>query len=189
MRLKILYLFALVFIAGCTGPQSGDDKGTIGDGLGEDLVTDNVGRIIGHPTHLEAPDKFIINGGTPTEREIRLLGVEGLSEEEAPKTTEKIRQWMYTWVRDEQEIFIAPGIGTHLSDHVIYGIIYLQAKNPETGDPMADGYVVVNVAMLHQGLVKIRDINEIENENIRKQMLNAEAHAKRQKLGLWSKNP
>jgi hypothetical protein len=122
-----------------------------------------------------------------TEREIRLLGVEGLTETQAPKTTEEIRQWMYKYVREEQEIFIEPGIGTDLSDPVIYGLIYLPARDPETDEQL--GYVIVNVAMLSKGLVRIRNIDEVENKSIREQMLEAESHAKRQKLGIWSKNP
>ncbi len=186
MRIILLSMFALLLLAGC-GMTQPEDKGTIGDGLGTNLVVDKDGRIIGHPTHLEAPGIFIINGGKPTEREIRLLGVEGLSEEEAPITFAKTKEWLYNYVRNEQEIFIKPGIGTDLADHVIYGLIYLSAVNKETGK--RGGYVCVNNAMLWHGLVRIRDLNEIEDVDIREGLKKAQDHAKREKLGLWSNKP
>ncbi|MHC4840513.1 MAG: hypothetical protein ACYTDT_06055 [Planctomycetota bacterium] len=55
MRIMTLSLLALMLVAGCNSTPT-EESDTIGGGLSEDLVVDKVGRIIGNPTHLEAPD-------------------------------------------------------------------------------------------------------------------------------------
>ena len=187
--MRLLCLIALL-LAGCVSQQV-DDKGNpiTPAKLEEDLVIDGDGRIIAKPTHLIPPDRIEVNGDTPTEREIRLLGVEGLPESEAPKTYAMIQEWMRKYLAEEDEIYIKPALDTDLKDSVIYGIVYLRARNKDTGEEIRDGYVNVNMAMLSQGLVKIRDLKEFQDNDLRKRMAEAEAMAKREKLGLWSAKP
>jgi hypothetical protein len=187
--MRILCLFALL-LAGCVSQVVDEDGNPITEGKLEDkLVVDDDGRIIARPTHLTPPDRIEINGNTPTEREIRLLGVEGLPESEAPTTYAKTQEWMRKYLAEEDEIYIKPALDADLDNSVIYGIVYLRAVDEKTGRDIPDGYVNVNMAMLSQGLVKIRDLREFQDEDLRQRMADAEALAKREKRGLWSSEP
>jgi hypothetical protein len=182
-------LLALV-LAGCVTQEVDESGNPITPRALEDkLVVDDDGRIIARPTHLIPPDRIEINGDTPTEREIRLLGVEGLPESEAPITYAKTQEWMRKYLAEEDEIYIKPALDADLDDSIIYGIVYLRAVDEKTGRDIPDGYVNVNMAMLSQGLVKIRDLREFQDEDLRDRMAEAEAMAKREKRGLWSSEP
>lgn len=187
MKLALAILLSLI----CAGCVTTDEKGNpIGRAkLESDLVVDSYGRIVGRPTRLMPPDKIIINGNKPTEREIRLLGVEGLAERQAPNTYAECQEWMARFLAAEDEIFIKPALDSELSAKVIYGLVFLRAYDEKTQQPIPNGYVSVNMAMLSKGLVRIRNLNEIEDSRLRESMREAEARAKREKLGLWSKNP
>lgn len=184
-----LALLLLCVIAGCVTQQYDRDGNPINRELERELVRDEAGRIVGRPTRLIAPHTIIINGGTPTEREIRLLAVEGLPRSEAPVTYAKIQEYMRRYIAEEEEIFIRPAIDANLSERVIYGLVYLYALDPETGLLKRDGYVNVNQAMLSQGLVKIRDIREVEDPRLRQSMQAMQEYAQENKLGLWSDTP
>lgn len=157
--------------------------------LSDELVMDDDGRLIGRPTRCIPTDRLIINGDTPTEREIRLLGVEGVPESEAPNTYAECQEWMAKFLAPAQEVFVKPALDTNLNDRVIYGIVYIQASDPDTGKLIKDGYVIVNMALLDRGLVRIRDAREIQDERLREAMIERERVAKREKRGLWGKNP
>jgi hypothetical protein len=188
-KLWIIIAFTLL-LSGCV-TETVDERGNpVGKAkLSDELVVDSAGRIIARPTHIYAPDRIVVNGDTPTEREIRLLGVEGLSEDDAPVTYKKSQEWLHNYVAGEDEIYIKPAINADLDDRVIYGIVYLRARDADSGDPIPGGYVNVNMAMLSVGLVKIRDLREFEDEGLRDRMKKAQAMAKREKEGLWSKTP
>lgn len=190
MRIWYLGLALCVILTGCVTQQYDSEGNPIGkDNLETDLVVDDDGRIIARPTRLIPPDRLIVNGDTPTEREIRLLGVQGLPESEAPTTYAKTQEWMRKFLAEEEEIFIRPSVDATLSADVIYGIVYLRAKDPDTGRLIPNGYVNANMAMLSQGLVRVRNLREIEDEGLRKRMQEAEELAKREKRGLWSNDP
>lgn len=185
-----LCLLMLCALAGCVTEQLDESGKPIGKAaLEKDLVLDKDGRIIGRPTTLVAPHTIVINGNTPTEREVRLLGVVGLPEDEAPTTYKKAQEWMYKYLAQEEEIFIKPAMDSDLNARVIYGIVYLYARDEGTGGVMDNAYVIVNQAMLSQGLVKIRQAREIDDEWLRERMIATEKQAKEKKLGLWSDNP
>ncbi|MBX3460444.1 MAG: thermonuclease family protein [Planctomycetes bacterium] len=185
-----LTLLLLCTLAGCVTEQVDESGKPIGKAaLDKDLVMDKDGRIIGRPTRLVAPHTIIINGGTPTEREIRLLGVLGLPEREAPVTFKKAQEWMHKYLAQEEEIFIKPAMDSDLKARVIYGIVYLYARDERTGGVLDNAYVIVNQAMLSQGLVKIREAREIDDEWLRDRMITTEKEAKEKKLGLWSAKP
>lgn len=185
-----LTLLLLCALCGCVTEQIGEDGKPIGRAaLEKDLVLDKDGRIIGRPTTLVAPHTIIINGDTPTEREIRLLGVVGVPERDAPTTYKMAQEWMYKYLAQEEEIFIKPAMDSDLKADVIYGIVYLYARDEKTGGVMDNAYVIVNMAMLSQGLVKIREAREIDDEWLRDKMIETEKQAKEKKLGLWSDNP
>lgn len=188
MRIGFAALLLCV-IAGCVTQEYDRDGNPIDRELEGELVRDEAGRIVGRPTRLIAPHTIIINGDTPTEREIRLLGVEGLPQSEAPVTFAKIQEYMRRYLAEEEEIFIRPAIDANLRDRVIYGIVYLYALDPKTGTIRRDGYVNVNEAMLSQGLVRIRDIREVPDTRLRERMEAVQAYAKENKLGLWSDTP
>ncbi len=61
--------------------------------------------------------------------------------------------------------------------------------DPKTGEPLVDQYVMVNMAMLSQGLVKLRDVREFGNPQIQRRMREVEDEARREKKGLWSDKP
>jgi hypothetical protein len=190
-RIRSVVLLALVstVLSGCVTREYDREGRLIERDLETELVRDSHGRIIGKPTMLVPPHTIVINGGKPTEREIRLLGVEGLPEREAPVTYAMTQEWMATYIGEEDQIFVRPGLGMNVRERVIYGVVYLYAYDERTGGVMPDGYVIVNLAMLSQGLVKIRDIREIDQAWLRERMLQAEEHARRNKLGLWSDRP
>ncbi|MBZ0135387.1 MAG: thermonuclease family protein [Planctomycetes bacterium] len=156
--------------------------------LDKDLVLDEDGRIIARPTRLIPPDRMIVNGDTPTEREIRLSAVEGLPESEAPVTYKKTQEWMAEYLAKQDEIYIRPAFDSNLQNDVIYGMVYLRAVD-EDGRDIPGGYVCVNQAMLSQGLVRIRDLREIRDERLREGLQKAEDLARREKRGLWSSQP
>ena len=56
-------------------------------------------------------------------------------------------------------------------------------------EALVDRYVLVNMAMLSLGLVKIRDIQEFSNSALQKRMREVEDEARREKRGLWSETP
>ncbi|MCC7508756.1 MAG: hypothetical protein IT464_05245 [Planctomycetes bacterium] len=187
-----LNLLLLCVLAGCVTQNVDKDGNPIEGGTGKlekELVLDKDGRIVGRPTLLIAPHTIIINGGTPTEREIKLLGVEGLPERDAPTTFAKTQEWMRKFLAEEEEIFIKPALNADLKADVIYGIVYLYARDEKTGGIRDNAYVIVNMALLSQGLVKIREAREIEDEWLRDRMIAAEKYAKDEKLGLWSNKP
>ncbi|MCC6466239.1 MAG: thermonuclease family protein [Planctomycetes bacterium] len=184
MRL-VLMLPLLLLLAACTTVEVDDEGKPLDRKLSEDLVLDTDGRIVARPTRLIAPHTVIINGGTPTEREIRLLGVEGLPEKEAPATFARCQEWMRKYLAEEQELFVKPALDSDLGAGVIYGIVYVQARDEETGQVIAGGYVNANMAMLSEGLVRIRDAKEFQDERLRARMKDVEAEAKREKRGLW----
>lgn len=187
--MKIAFLIVALCLAGCVTQQYDADGNVIGPAsLEKDLVVDPDGRIIARPTHLIPPDRMIVNGDTPTEREIRLLGVEGLSKSEAPVTYAMCQEWMARFIAEEDEIYIKPSLNSELSQKVIYGIVYLRALDAE-GKEVPGGYVNVNMAMLSQGLVRTRDLREIQDEGLRARMQAAEDQARREGLGLWSDKP
>ena len=179
-----------LLLAGCVTNTVDEQGNPVGKAaLDDELVLDDAGRIIAHPTRLIPPDRMIVNGDTPTEREIRLLGVEGLPEEEAPNTYAECQEWMARYLAAEDEIYIKPSLDVDMDAEVIYGIVYLRARDEDTGKEIPNGYVNVNMAMLSKGLVKIRDIREFEGNDLRERMQKAQDMAKREKLGLWASKP
>lgn len=184
MRTCLFILFLSALLSGCV-TRTYDSQGNLIDenGLDEELVVDDNGRIIAKPTHIYPPDRIIVNGGTPTEREIRLLVVEGAPREEAPNTFARSQEYMRKVVAPANEIFIRPSLDAELGDYVIYGIVYLPARD------VPGGYVNVNMAMLSQGLVRIRDVREVDDKGLQERMKAAEDRARRGKEGLWSSNP
>lgn len=188
-NLWIIIGFSLL-LSGCVTTTVDEQGNPISDEkLSDELVIDPSGRIIARPTHLYAPDRIIVNGSTPTEREIRLLGVEGVPEEEAPTTYLKAQEWLHNYVAGEDEVYIKPANDSDLNGKIIYGVVYLRARDKDTGEVVPGGYVNVNMAMLSKGLVKIRDLREFQDEALRERMKEAEALAKREKEGIWSKTP
>jgi endonuclease YncB( thermonuclease family) len=186
MRIGLL-LVCLLMLTGCVTEVYDAEGRRVGrDALARELVVDDSGRIIGRPSRLVPPHTLIINGGTPTEREIRLLGVEGKSHAEAPVTFERARQWMNRYLRDLDEVYIRPAVDTNYRDYVIYGDVYISAKDAHGG--AVRGYVSINEAMLYHGFVQLREIREFEPE-VRERMQNAEDRARREREGLWSSNP
>jgi endonuclease YncB( thermonuclease family) len=186
----LLIIIAVGLLSGCISQQVDDSGNPIKPPeLETGLVIDDSGRIIARPTHIYPPDRMVVNGETPTEREIRLLGVEGLPKEEAPNTYAEAQEWMAKYLAGEDEIYIKPSLDSDLDSEVIYGLVYLRARDPETGKEISGGYVNVNMALLSKGLVKIRDIREFEGNDLRDRMKAAENIAKREKIGLWSKAP
>ena len=178
-----------LLLAGCVTQQVDSEGNPVKPiELETELVLDDDGRIIARPTRLMPPDRMIVNGDTPTEREIRLSAVEGLPESEAPVTFQKTQEWMAEYLAKQDEIYIRPSFDSNLENDVIYGMVYLRAVD-ETGREIPGGYVCVNQAMLSQGLVRIRDLREIRDARLREGMQNAQDLAKREKRGLWSKNP
>lgn len=181
-----------LLLAGCVTTEVGPDGQPIERGRSDTLVLDTAGRIVARPTLLIAPHTIIINGGTPTEREIRLLGVEGLPKELAPTTFAKTQEWMATYLSREEQIFIRPALDTDLESPVIYGVVYIQAYlRDRTGNlaPVPDGYLCVNQAMAAEGLVRIREARELEDPGLRDRIVRAEQHAKDRRLGLWGDSP
>jgi len=189
MRLLSIIITACL-LTGCV-TQTVDDRGNPVKPaeLEKDLVIDDAGRIIARPTHIYPPDRIVVNGDTPTEREIRLLGVEGLPESEAPTTFRMTQEWLHDYVAQQDEIYVKPSKDSDVNNDVIYGIVYLRAVDEETGKEIPGGYVNVNMAMLSQGLVRIRDLREIPDPDLRDRMQQAQDMAKREKRGLWSKQP
>ncbi|MCB9893448.1 MAG: thermonuclease family protein [Planctomycetes bacterium] len=186
----LLIIIAVFLLSGCISQQV-DDRGNPVKPveLEKELVIDDSGRIIARPTHIYPPDRMIVNGDTPTEREIRLLGVEGLPEDEAPNTYAEAQEWMAKYLAPEDEIYIKPSLDSDLDSDTIYGMVYLRARDPDTGKEIAGGYVNVNMALLSKGLVRIRDVREFEGTDLRDRMQAAENMAKREKIGLWAKQP
>jgi hypothetical protein len=185
-----LWIIIALLLAGCVSQQVDEAGNPIKPmELERDLVIDEDGRIIARPTRLMPPDRMIVNGDTPTEREIRLLGVEGVPEKEAPVTHLKAQEWMAEYLAKQDEIYIRPSFDSDLRSRVIYGIVYLRAIDEATGREVPGGYVNVNQAMLSQGLVRIRDLREIRDERMREGLQKAEDLARREKRGIWSKNP
>lgn len=190
MRTCLLCLSLCALLSGCVTRTYDSEGNPIGkDNLETDIVVDDYGRIVAKPTHIYPPDRIVVNGDTPTEREIRLLVVEGAPRHEAPNTFAKSQEWMRKFVAPADEIFIKPSLDAELSDEIIYGIVYLPALDSKTGRPIPGGYVNVNMAMLSQGLVRIRDLREVDDEGLKKRMKEAESIAKRNKDGLWSSDP
>ncbi len=190
---RIAILGLVLLLAGCITQEVDDSGNPIKRGKSEELVLDDAGRLVMRPTLLKAPHTIIVNGDTPTEREIRLLGVEGLSESDAPVTFAMTQEWMAKYLAAEEQLFIKPALDSNLNAAVIYGLVYVQAyERAEDGTPgrmIAGGYLCVNQAMLSEGLVRIRNIQEIEEPGLRDRMQKAEASAKAAKKGLWAAKP
>ncbi|MBX3474050.1 MAG: thermonuclease family protein [Planctomycetes bacterium] len=190
-RMAILALTLL--LAGCITQEVDNSGNPIKRGKSEELVLDSAGRLVARPTLLKAPHTIIVNSNTPTEREVRLLGVEGLPEKQAPRTFAMTQEWMARYLAAEEQLFIKPAIDSDLQRYTIYGIVYVQAyetgADGKPGRMIPGGYLCVNQAMLSEGLVRIRNINEIEDAGLRDRMVKAESRAKAEKVGLWSAKP
>ena len=178
----------LVFITGCKTEEVGPD-GNPSKGLDKDLVFDDNGRFLAIATRLVPPHTLIVNGDKPTEREVKLLGVEGLPESKAPNTYRLAQEWMYKFMTHGEQLYIKPGVGTDKDQYSLFGEIYMEAVDPKTNQPLTDKYVMVNMAMLSLGLVKIRDVREFTNPAIQDKMKQVEDEARREKRGLWSERP
>lgn len=191
--LKLVALSLAVLLAGCITNEYDKDGNPIKRGPSDELVIDDNGRLVARPTLGVAPHTIIVNGGTPTEREIRLLGVEGLPEGKAPKTFVSCQEYLKKFVVNQGEIFIKPALDADLRGRVIYGLVYIQAYERNADDTpgpiIPGGYLCVNQAMLSQGLVKIRNKLEIQDERERQRLVDAEQSAREKRLGLWSDKP
>lgn len=188
MRKLLLPVLLLLLCSGCVTEELGAD-GKPREGLAKDLVFDENGRFLARATRLIPPHTMIVNGGKPTEREVKLLGVEGLPESKAPNTYRLAQEWMYKFLSRGETLYIKPGVGTAIDQYSLFGEVYMEAVDPNTGEPLVDKYVMVNMAMLSLGLVKIRDVREFTNEQIRERMKQVEDEARREKRGLWSDKP
>jgi hypothetical protein len=172
--------------------EVGEDGRPITRKLDDEIVVDDDGRILARPTRLIAPHTIIINGGTPTEREIRLLGVEGLPKDKAPRAYAECQEWMAKYVAKEDEIFIKAALDSDLNNRVIYGIVYLYAREDEDDpkSPLIPGaYRIMNQALLAKGLVRIRNIEEFPDPAMRARMQKIEDRAKELGVGIWSSKP
>jgi hypothetical protein len=191
LMLRLVALALAVLLAGCVTTEVDDQGNPVKRGPTDEIVTDKAGRLILRPTHIKPPTTIIVNEGTPTEREIILLGVEGASKEQAPITFAKIEEYYDTWVAPEaqREIYVKPGLGADLNARTIYGLVYVQAFR-DAGDRkveiIPDAYLCINQAMVSEGLLRMRDPREIPDERLRASMVELEKEAKRKKLGLWS---
>ena len=189
MRILLLpILLVLVFITGCKTEELGPD-GAPSKGLDKDLVFDDDGRFLAIATRLIPPHTLIVNGNKPTERVVKLLGVEGLPESKAPNTYKLAQEWMYKFMTHGEQLYIKPGVGTDKDQYSLFGEVYMEAVDPKTNQPLTDKYVMVNMAMLSLGLVKIRDVREFTNPAIQDKMKQVEDEARREKRGLWSDRP
>lgn len=188
MRPLAVLLGLALILCGCVSYDV-DERGdpVKREGLAKDLVFDAKGRFMAIATRLSPPHTIIVNGKKPTEREIRLLGVEGKLESEAPNTYRRSQEWMAEYLSHGETLYIKPQRGADHNEYVIYGEVYLDAVD-ENGKPI-DGYVMVNMAMLSLGLVKLRDAREFQTPEIQKAMQDVEDKARREKLGLWSDKP
>jgi len=190
---RIAILSLALLLAGCITTEVDGSGKPIKRGKSEEIVLDDAGRMVARPTTLKAPHTIIVNGKTPTEREIRLLGVEGLPESDAPVTFAKIQEWMAKYLAAEEQIFIKPALDSDMGRYLIYGLVYVQAYERDAdgkpGKMISGGYLCVNQAMLSEGLVRIRNADEIEDPALRERMKKAEAKAKADKKGLWSAKP
>lgn len=187
-------IFGLCLVlAGCVTQEVDDAGNPVRRGKSDEIVTDDAGRLIMRPTLLKAPHTIIVNGNSPTEREIRLLGVEGLPQRQAPNTFAMTQEWMANYLAGEEQIFIKPALDSDVRQYVIYGVVYVQAyerlADGKPGRIIPGGYLCVNQAMLGEGLVKIRNIAEIADPGLRDRMQKAEARARAEKKGLWSAKP
>ncbi len=183
---------AALFAPGCVTYEVNDKGERIEKKNEEDLdklVFDANGRFLAVATRLSPPTTVVVNGGKPTEREIRLLGVEGLPENKAPNTYARCQEWMAKFMSHGETLYIRPQTGASTEQRVIYGEIYMEAVDGKTGEALVDRYVLVNMAMLSLGLVKIRDIQEFSNSALQKRMREVEDEARREKRGLWSETP
>jgi hypothetical protein len=188
--MRVLCLLLAMLTAGCiTQTLDAEGRPITPSTRESQLVVDSYGRIVARPTLMVPPHTIVVNGGTPTEREIRLLGVEGFPRSEAPETFNEASWYMRRWIAEETEIFIKPALDSDLRNRVIYGIVYVAAKHPGTDKVVPGGYVTINEAMLDRGLVKVRDLREIDEPGLRERMKNAEDRARREKRGLWSERP
>ncbi len=191
MRIGLTLALLCVF-CGCVTQELDEDGNVITRKLDDQLVIDDDGRIVARPTRLIAPHTIIINGGTPTEREIRLLGVEGLSQSEAPNAYAETQEWMAKFVAHEEEIFIKPALDSDIRDRVIYGIVYLYYREDlgsRLGPVMPGLYRIMNQALLDKGLVRIRNVKEFPDEAMRQRMQATQDRAKEAKRGIWSSRP
>jgi endonuclease YncB( thermonuclease family) len=189
MKYLISLCLFLVFFTGCKTEELDPKTGAPYKGLDKDLVFDDDGRFLAIATRLIPPHTLIVNGDKPTEREVRLLGVEGLSESKAPNTYKAAQEWMYKFLTHGETLYIKPGVGTDKDQKMLFGEVYMEAVDPVTNEPLPNKYVMVNMAMLSQGLVKIRDVREFTNPLIQDKMKQVEDEARREKRGLWSDRP
>jgi len=190
MKLVIMLSMLAIVVCACVTTEIGPDGNPITrDPPETELVIDEHSRIIAKPSRITPPDTIIVNEGTPTERTIKLLGLEGVPKEDAPRTFETCAWWLKEFVAPAMTIYIRFPGGTDLDQNVIYGEVLLDAVDEETGRPIPDGYVSVNQAMLSWGLVRIANPEAIKDEDMLRRMRNAEAIAKREKRGLWSNDP
>lgn len=187
-----LTLLMLCALCGCVTQEIGEDGRPIENKLDDQMVVDDDGRIVARPTHLIAPHTIIINGDTPTEREVRLLGVEGLPKDKAPRSFAEIQEWLAKYVAREEEIFVKPALDSELDQRVIYGMVYLYAREDQD-DPKSqvipNRYVMMNQALLAKGLVKIRNVDEFPDPKVRSMMQATEDRAKELRVGIWSSKP
>ena len=192
--LRPVVLALAVVLAGCVTVEVDEKGNPINRGPTSEIVTDNAGRLIVRPTRIIPPHTIIVNGGTPTEKEIILLGVEGVSKQEAPTTYAKCEEYYAKFIAPEaqREIYVRPALNADLSARTIYGLVYIQAFR-DVGDRkvelIPDAYLCINQSMVSEGLLRMRDPREIPDERLRDSMVELEKEAKRKKLGLWSNDP
>jgi hypothetical protein len=192
--LRLVALAFAVLVAGCVTIETDEKGNPINRGPTDEIVTDNAGRLIVRPTRIIPPTTIMVNEGTPTEKEIILLGVEGVDKAKAPITFAKVQEYFDTWVAPEaqREIYVKPGLGANLNGRTIHGLVYVQAFR-DAGDRkveiIPDAYLCINQAMVSEGLLRMRDPREIPDERLRASMVELEKEAKRKKLGLWSNDP
>ena len=76
-------------------------------------------------------------------KEIILLGVEGVSKQEAPTTYAKCEEYYAKFIAPEaqREIYVRPALNADLSARTIYGLVYIQAFR-DAGDYLDRGELV-----------------------------------------------
>ena len=189
---RLVALSLAVLLAGCVTQELDSHGSPIQRGPSDEIVVDGSGRLVVRPTRIIPPTTIIVNGGTPTEREIKLLGVEGLPEREAPITYATLQTFYAKYVAKEEQIYVKPALATDFKQRTIWGVVYLQMyRELENGELqiIPDRYGIVNMYLLSLGLVKMRNPLEIEDEQLRARMIAVEKQAKELKRGLWSDTP
>ncbi len=129
----VLFVPAALLMVGCVTyevNEKGERLKTEDDQDLTKLVFDSNGRFLAVATRLIPPHTLIVNGGKPTEREIRLLGVEGLPERAAPNTYACCQEWMAKFLSRGETLYIKPQEGADTEQRVIYGEVYRRPWTP-----------------------------------------------------------